>query len=241
MSNHRMFSNRIANSSKFLQMPAETQLLYFHMVLRADDDGVVESYPLMKLLGLAPDNMRVLKAKGFIEELNEDQVVVINDWLEHNKIRADRKVNSIYIDLLKKKVPEAIIIAPKPRSDVKDNSKRIDGPSTVGISQVKLSQDKISKDSKETENTPSKEAESFFLEENPYQELLSVFSKDHDKVIIEKEFKKFILYWTELNKSGTKQRWQLEKTFEVKRRLLTWLSRMDKFSNKVDKKPIVHI
>jgi hypothetical protein len=91
MNNRRMFSNRIANSARFLQMPAETQLLYFHMVLRADDDGVVESYPLIKLLGLAPDNFKVLIAKGFVEILNDDQVVVIIEWLEHNKIRADRK------------------------------------------------------------------------------------------------------------------------------------------------------
>ena len=105
-----MFSNRIANSAKFLQMPAESQLLYFHLVLRADDDGVVESYPVLKLLGLAPDNFRVLIAKGFIRLLNEDQVIVIPDWLEHNKIRPDRKVNSMYLSLLKEKYPYHYLI-----------------------------------------------------------------------------------------------------------------------------------
>lgn len=39
------------------------------------------------------------------------------------------------------------------------------------------------------------------------------------------EVKKFILYWTEPNKSGTKVRWQQQTTFEVQRRLYTWLSR----------------
>ncbi len=95
-----MFSNRIANSAKFLQMPMEAQLVYFHMVLRADDDGVVESYPITKLLGIGSDNFKVLVAKRFIIQLNEDQVVVITDWLEHNKIRADRKKDSIYKGLL---------------------------------------------------------------------------------------------------------------------------------------------
>jgi hypothetical protein len=79
MAQRRMFSNRIANSAKFLQMPAESQLLYFHMILRADDDGIVESYPLMKLLGAAPDTFKVLLAKGYIRQLNEDQVIVITD------------------------------------------------------------------------------------------------------------------------------------------------------------------
>jgi hypothetical protein len=50
-----MFSTGIANSARFLQMPAESQLLYFHMILRADDDGVVKSYRRMKHFGVAPD------------------------------------------------------------------------------------------------------------------------------------------------------------------------------------------
>jgi len=144
--NRRMFSNRIANSARFLQMPAESQLLYFHMILRADDDGIVESYPLMKLLGVAPDNFKVLMAKGFIEQLNEDQVVVINDWKEHNVIRADRKIDSIYLPLLLCKKPDFQVLTPKPRSDVKDNSKRLSGPSTDGLSYVKLGKVKLSKE-----------------------------------------------------------------------------------------------
>lgn len=47
---------------------------------------------------------------------------------------------------------------------------------------------------------------------------------------IQQEVNKFILYWTEPNKSGTKQRWQTEKTFEVQRRLFTWLSRAGKIN-----------
>lgn len=141
MAERRMFSNRILNSAKFLQMPTESQLLYFHMILRADDDGVVESYPLVKMLGIPSDNFKVLIAKGFIRELNEDQVIVITDWLEHNKIRADRKVNSIYLPLLKEKYPELPIIDPKPRKDVDDNSRRIGG----GQSTVSVGEDSIGK------------------------------------------------------------------------------------------------
>lgn len=147
MNNRRMFSNRIANSARFLQMPTESQLLYFHMVLRADDDGVLETYPLMKLLGMGIDNFKVLVAKGFIKQLNEDQVVVITDWREHNVIRPDRKVDSIYKNLLLTVAPDIQLLEAKPRSDVEDNSRRIiendSGPSTGSISQVKLSQVKL--------------------------------------------------------------------------------------------------
>ena len=43
--------------------------------------------------------------------------------------------------------------------------------------------------------------------------------------VIIAELKKFILYWTEPNKSGTKVRWEMQKNFEVKRRIYTWLNR----------------
>lgn len=140
----RMFSNRIARSAKFLQMPLEAQALYFHFILNADDDGVVETYPIISMLNTAPDVLKILLAKHFIQILNEDQVMLINDWLEHNKIRADRKIDSIYKHLIPNDIK---LIEPMPRSDVEDNSKRLSGQSTDGISKVKLSKVKLSKDS----------------------------------------------------------------------------------------------
>ncbi|MFA5714978.1 MAG: hypothetical protein WC998_04525 [Candidatus Paceibacterota bacterium] len=41
---------------------------------------------------------------------------------------------------------------------------------------------------------------------------------------------KFVRYWTEPNKSKTKMRFQLEKTWDTKRRLETWASRDKSFS-----------
>ena len=232
MNNRRMFSNRIANSAKFLQMPMEAQLVYFHMVLRADDDGVVESYPITKLLGIGSDNFKVLVAKRFIIQLNEDQVVVITDWLEHNKIRADRKKDSIYKGLLLKVCPDIKLIAAKERSDVKDNSKRVKMDSPLSdhcphkLSKVKLS--------KVRERTPSQEM-NFFLTDEEYPKKIakqlsrkSTFS--YEQVI--SELKNFAGYWTELNKSGTKQRWELQKTFELKRRIGTWFKNAGKFNKK---------
>ena len=43
---------------------------------------------------------------------------------------------------------------------------------------------------------------------------------------IRRELKKFADYWTELNGSGTKMRWQMEKVFDVRRRLATWFGRV---------------
>lgn len=75
------------------------------------------------------------------------------------------------------------------------------------------------------ENTPSHTARSFLTGGAVYNEMLSEFSKGENKSGVESEFKKFVLYWTEPNKGGTKQRWEQQPTFEIRRRLLTWLSR----------------
>lgn len=119
MAERRMFSKKIVDSARFIKMPVSSQALYFHMGVRADDDGVVEGYNVMRMIGATEDDLKVLVAKGFVTILNEDLVAYINDWKEHNLIRADRKVDSIYKNLLLQIVPEVQLLEPKQRSDVK--------------------------------------------------------------------------------------------------------------------------
>jgi hypothetical protein len=46
------------------------------------------------------------------------------------------------------------------------------------------------------------------------------------------EIRKFVGYWTERNKSGTRQRWELQSTFEVKRRIETWFRKSGQYAEK---------
>lgn len=117
MANRRMFSNRIIGSARFLKMPVDSQCLYFHLGIHADDDGIVEAYPVMKNLGSSEDNLRVLAAKNFVKILNDDLVSFIMDWNEHNLIRADRKIDSVYKGLLLSILPDVELKEPKPRAD----------------------------------------------------------------------------------------------------------------------------
>ncbi|WP_322020042.1 hypothetical protein [Clostridium butyricum] len=105
MANRRMISIGIINSAKFLKMPMSSRLLYYDLCLRADDDGVVEGFNILRMTGASEDDLRVLAAKDYVKILNEDLVSYITDWTEHNKLRADRKVNSIYQDLLLQVLP----------------------------------------------------------------------------------------------------------------------------------------
>ena len=113
MAERRMFSARITESTRFLKMPATSQNLYFHLGLNADDDGVVEAYPVMCKTGATEDDLRVLVGKEFVSVLNDDLVSFIIDWREHNYIRADRKVDSIYKDLLLQVLPDTSLLQAK--------------------------------------------------------------------------------------------------------------------------------
>ena len=115
----RMFSLRLINSARFLRMPISCQALYFHLGMRADDDGVVEAFTVIKSIGCTEDDLRVLVAKGFVQVLNDDLVSYITDWNEHNHVRPDRKIDSIYKDLLIKINPGIQLVEKRERADAK--------------------------------------------------------------------------------------------------------------------------
>jgi len=47
--------------------------------------------------------------------------------------------------------------------------------------------------------------------------------------------KEFVDYWTETNKSGTKMKFEMEKTFDIKRRLARWQKNDKKWNTKTSK------
>ena len=91
MGNHRMFANAIIDSDSFLDMPLSTQALYFHLGMKADDDGFVGSPKrLARSVSCTEDDLKLLIAKGYIIPFDSG-VVAIAHWNVHNKIRKDRK------------------------------------------------------------------------------------------------------------------------------------------------------
>ena len=144
MASRRMFSIKMIDSAKFLKMPSSTRLLYYDLGMRADDDGVVEAFNVLRMTGATEDDLRILVAKNYIKILNEDLVSFIVDWKEHNKIRADRKVDSMYKDLLLKILPETQLLETKPRADRKNNGTS-QGQPKDGIGQVSLGEDRSGK------------------------------------------------------------------------------------------------
>jgi len=93
----------------------------------------------------------------------------------------------------------------------------------------------ILKDNKEKEKTvsPAEEMRRFLegkeLSFKLAELIIEKTGMPMDKVV--RELNNFKGYWSELNKSGTKQRWELERTFQLQRRLSVWFRNAEKFRN----------
>lgn len=89
MANRRMFAKTIIDSDAFLDMPVSTQLLYFHLAMRADDDGFINKpKAIMRLIGSSHNDIELLCREKFIIPF-ESGIVVIKHWKIHNYIRKD--------------------------------------------------------------------------------------------------------------------------------------------------------
>lgn len=85
-----MMAKSIIKSDQFLEMPMSSQLLYFHLLLDADDDGFINApKSIMRVIGAKDDDMRVLQAKGYTIPFDSG-VIVIKHWRMHNSLRKDR-------------------------------------------------------------------------------------------------------------------------------------------------------
>lgn len=96
MAERRMFAKTIIDSDAFLDMPLSTQALYFHLSMRADDDGFINNpKKIQRMIGASDDDCKLLLLKRFIISF-ESGVIVIKHWKVHNYIRNDRYKPTIY-------------------------------------------------------------------------------------------------------------------------------------------------
>lgn len=98
MADKRMFSKTIIDSDAFLDMPLSSQALYFHLSMRADDDGFINNYKkIMRMVNATQNDYDLLIAKRFIIAFDSG-VIVIKHWKLHNYIRSDRYTETVHIE-----------------------------------------------------------------------------------------------------------------------------------------------
>ena len=92
-----MFSSDIVSSDAFIEMPVTSQCLYFHLGVRADDDGFVNPNITMRMVNASGDDLKILIAKRFLLPF-QNGVVVVKHWRINNFIRKDRYKETNYTD-----------------------------------------------------------------------------------------------------------------------------------------------
>ena len=84
-----MISRSIAEDDRFVDMQPISKLLYFYLVLNADDDGFVGSVKMINFLTNAKkENYDELLNNGLILQPSKNGIYVITDWYTQNKIEA---------------------------------------------------------------------------------------------------------------------------------------------------------
>lgn len=186
MGNRRMISKTVTQTQRFLRLPLEAQALYFHLIQNSDDDGVVEAFPVVRMIGVSEDSLGLLIVKDFIRPLNDEMVYFIVDFHEQNKVRADRKVNSVYVDLLREVVPDIELTEPRQRVDrPKKPPEKVGQPrdgQRADMGQQNISKDNISK-YKSVEDSRSKKNSSAAEISNYYQKRIGVMDGQQYQIL----------------------------------------------------------
>lgn len=153
MAEKRMFSKQIIDSDAFLEMPLSTQALYFHLSMRADDDGFLNNAKkVMKIIGANQNDYDLLVAKSFIIQFS-DGICVIKHWRINNYLRKDRYTETIY-----QEEKAMLTMQPNGRYSLKDSIREMDD-FPVGIPLVDRSdtQNRIEKNREEKNSIYSAE------------------------------------------------------------------------------------
>lgn len=164
----RMYSDKIVETDKFLDMPVSSQNLYWHLCMHADDDGFLGNpKTIVRSIGAQQDDLKFLVEKGYVIVF-EDGVIAITDWFVHNYIPKDRYHETVYKEDKKQlelsETKQYRLVTRKPivqdtkskQDDSNMNTKKeqdvnsldttcIQGDDSV-YTEVKLSKDKLSKD-----------------------------------------------------------------------------------------------
>lgn len=231
MAQKRMLDKKISVSDQVGNLPVEGQLIFTWAIPHADDIGLLpHSFRTLKAIIAPLLEMRVedfekvwikIMEQGLVEEFSHEgekffRLVKFNG---HQTLKKDRQ-------------PQTIMnfeYCPTPRDSwvkLSNMGFHLEDVGNQIVPEVKLSEVKRSEVNKiQAAPQPQKALnQEFFSQGEIYKTYFEEFAAKVTPSLVEREFKKFHIYWTELNPSGKKQRWELQKTFEVKRRLLTWFT-----------------
>ncbi len=209
MAERRMFAKTIIDSDAFLDMPLSTQSLYFHLSMRADDDGFINNpKKIQRMVGCGDDDLKLLMAKRFILVFDSG-VIVIKHWKIHNYIRNDRYKPTLYQE-------EKAELAEKNSKAYTFKTEVIESENHLGIpddnrmgyqmdTQVRLGKDRLVKDKKKNSVEPSSTMPELFEKvwktypkktnkKKAREQFLKKFKREEDLESFKKGYKDYLAY-----------------------------------------------
>lgn len=158
MAERRMFAKNVIDSDLFLEMPLSTQALYFHLAMRADDDGFVNNpKKISRMIGADEESLRILISKSFLIPFDTG-IVVIRHWKIHNYIRKDTYKSTAYkaekAALIVDESNKYATISETVTAPLQPCDESVDGSLTqVRLGKVRLGKDSIDIDGEPSENS----------------------------------------------------------------------------------------
>lgn len=209
MAERRMFAKTIIDSDAFLDMPLSTQSLYFHLSMRADDDGFINNpKKIQRMVGCGDDDLKLLMAKRFILVFDSG-VIVIKHWKIHNYIRNDRYKPTLYQEE-KAELAEKNSKAYTFKTEVIESENRLGIPddNRMGYqmdTQVRLGKDRLVKDKKKNSVEPSSTMPELFEKvwktypkktnkKKAREQFLKKFKTEEDLEPFKKGYKDYLAY-----------------------------------------------
>jgi hypothetical protein len=188
MAEKRMFTKTIVDSDIFLDMPQSAQNLYFHLNMRADDEGFINSpKKIMRMVNSNQNDMDILLAKRYLLSFPSG-VIVVKHWKMHNAIRQDRLKETMYLE-------EKAMLSTKENGSYTDNIKLLqpnDNQVTDNVS-PSLDQSRLEENSIEEVSKPKKEPKQHYhdfnlvmLTNKEYETCINVYGLDKTKEALEK-------------------------------------------------------
>lgn len=156
-----MFAKAIIDSDAFLDMPLSTQALYFHLAMRADDEGFVGNpKKIQRMIGASDDDCRILISKRFILTF-QSGIVVIKHWRIHNYIQSDRFKETTYIE----EKATLTLDGKKAYTECIQNGYKSETQYSIGKNSIELGKESIEKESATSAPLPPKKFSKPTLEE----------------------------------------------------------------------------
>lgn len=182
----RMISSKVVDTDNFLDMPATSQSLYFHLLMHADDDGFLGNpKTITRSIGAHQDDLKLLVEKGYLFVF-EDGAIAIKDWFIHNYIPKDRYHETVYKEDKKKlEVTETQQYRLVTRSPIVQDTKSKQDVNSLDTTCIQdddnvYTEDKLSKDKLSKDNNINKLSSSENVDPEPKQKFQKI---PYEKII----------------------------------------------------------